>query len=66
MKILLGSAISTHFQQLFLAAENIDLITAYLTSGLFNLLAESEISDRKVNLFIRGNKKISKLKHAIF
>lgn len=57
MKILLGSAISTHFQQLFLAAENVDLITAYLTSGLFNLLAEEEIFNRRVNLFIRGNRK---------
>src|SRR5690606_36621249 len=57
MKILLGSAISTHFQQLFLAAENLDLITAYLTSGLFNLLEEEEISNRRINLFVRGNRK---------
>lgn len=57
MRILLNNKISQTFQQFFLAAEKVDLITAYLTSGLFNLLAESEISDRKVNLFIRGNKK---------
>lgn len=57
MKILTGKDISSRLQQLFSTAEDVDLITAYLTSGIFNILAEKEILNKNINLFVRGNKK---------
>lgn len=57
MKILTGLDISSRFQQLFTVAETVDLITAYMTSGVLNVCSEDKILNKYTNLFIRGNKK---------
>lgn len=45
--------LTSHYQQCNKAV----LITAYLTSGIFTVLEEVDISDKDISIFVRGNKK---------
>lgn len=57
MTVYLKDHIAVALQQAYMHSDKVDLITAYLNSGIFRILDLSVLVNKDISLYVRGNKR---------